>query len=117
MSAQVPHDYGSPYEYEYEYPKENCTTSTVSESVETCVPGFRSVCEDVSVTVIKIVDKEQCFPVTRTLCTESTELVDNEICVFDYTQTTEELEADTVTVEYERECVTQIVTVCDPGIE
>ena len=83
--------------------------------METCVPALREVCEDVTDMVINVVDRKQCYPVTKTLCTERTDLVDNEVCVFDYTSTSVEVEASTVSVEFEVECVTQIVTVCDPG--
>lgn len=109
----APPSYG--YPPAYEYPKENCTTAVVTETVETCVPAFRQVCEDVTDTVISVVDREQCYPVTKTLCTEQRDLVDNEVCVFDYTSSGVEVEAATVSVEFEVECVTQIVTVCDPG--
>ena len=48
------------------------------------MPRFETSCETEVVAVKRIVDKEQCFPVTRTLCSESTELVPNGICVFKY---------------------------------
>ena len=56
----------------------------MTETAETCVPSFQTNCETETVTVKKIVDREQCFPVTRTVCTESVELVNNQICVFKY---------------------------------
>ena len=56
----------------------------MTETAETCVPSFLTNCETETVTVKKIVDREQCFPVTRTVCTESVELVNNQICVFNY---------------------------------
>ena len=61
-----------------------------------------------------IVDIEQCYPVTRTVCTESVDVIDNEICVYTYFQKTESTTAKTATVSYTRECDTQMVTVCQP---
>ena len=56
----------------------------MTETAETCVPSFQTSCETETVAVKRIVDTEQCFPVTRTVCTESLELVNNQICVFKY---------------------------------
>ena len=111
--------YGSPPGYgapePYEYPEQNCTITTVTETAETCTPAFETVCDDVTVIVKKIEDQSLCYPVTKTVCTESVDQVDNEICVYKYQARDIDTEAKTVTVEYVTECVTQIVTVCDPG--
>merc|ERR1712152_50552 len=61
-----------------------------------------------------IVDKEQCYPVTRTVCTESVSVIDNEICTYSYQQKTEDTTAKTVEVTFNKECDTQMVTVCQP---
>merc|ERR1712203_594151 len=62
----------------------------------------------------KIIDVEQCYPVTRTVCSESVEVIDNEICVYSYSQKVVATTAKTVTVPFKRECNTQMVTVCQP---
>ena len=104
--------YGSPH---HEYPTHNCTVSTLSLTGETCTPTFTQVCQTVSVVAKVVVDREQCYPVTRTVCTDRVEPVDNEICVYKYEPLAIETEAVTATVSYTTPCVTQIVTVCAPG--
>merc|ERR1712029_1316606 len=51
---------------------------------------------------------------TATVCTESTQVIDNEICVYEYAQKTEETNAKTVEVSFNKQCDTQMVTVCQP---
>merc|ERR1712201_17724 len=54
------------------------------------------------------------YPVTRTVCTESIEEIDNEICTYSYQQKTEATTAKTVEVTFEKQCDTQMVTVSQP---
>ena len=93
----------------------NCTISTVTLTGETCTPTFTKVCEDITLVAKVVVDKEQCYPVTRTVCAARTEVVPNEICVYKYEPLAIETEAVTATVSFTTPCVTQIVTVCEPG--
>ena len=81
LGAGLAPGYGGPAP---EYPELNCTLLQVTETAETCVPRFQTSCETETVAVKRIVDREQCFPVTRTVCTESRELVPNQLCVFKY---------------------------------
>lgn len=104
--------YGAP---QHEYPEHNCTVSTVSLTGETCTPTFTQVCEEVRLVAKVVVDKEQCYPVTKTVCTAQTEVVPNEICVYKYEALALETEAVTAAVSFTTPCVTQIVTVCEPG--
>merc|ERR1712165_557244 len=100
--------------YGYEKPKHNCSVVDVVESAEVCTPAFETVCENIEVATKIIVDMEQCYPVTRTVCTESVSVIDNEICTYSYQQKTEATTAKTVEVPYKKECDTQMVTVCQP---
>merc|ERR1719471_448182 len=100
-----PHHYG---------PKHNCSIVDVIEPAEVCTPAFETVCENIEVPTKVIVDKEQCYPVTRTVCTESVSVIDNEICTYSHQQKTEDTTAKTVEVPYKKECDTQMVTVCQP---
>merc|ERR1712128_201574 len=86
----------------------------VVESDEVCTPAFETVCENIEVPTKIIVDMEQCYPVTRTVCTESVSVIDNEICTYSYQQKTEGTTAKTVEVPYKKVCDTQMVTVCQP---
>ena len=102
-----------PY-YGYGIPKENCSIQDVVEPVEVCTPAFETVCNPVELPIKKIVDREMCYPVTRTVCEVSIEVVENEICTYSSAQKTEDTTAQTVVVTFERICDTQMVTVCQP---
>merc|ERR1712200_29190 len=52
--------------------------------------------------------------VTRTVCTESIEEIDNEVCTYSYQPKTESTTAKTVEISFKKECETQMVTVCQP---
>merc|ERR1712029_49307 len=86
----------------------------VTEIAEVCVPAFETVCANVDFPIKVIVDKEFTYTVTRTVCTESIEEIDNEICTYSYQQKTEDTTAKTVEVTFNKECDTQMVTVCQP---
>merc|ERR1712062_610720 len=73
-----------------------------------------AVCAPVELPIKKIVDRDMCYDVTRTVCSESIEVVENEICTYSYAQKTEDTTAQTVVVTFERICDTQMVTVCQP---
>merc|ERR1712128_80595 len=75
--------------YGYEQPKHNCSVLDVVESAEVCTPALETVCNPIELAIKVIVDVEQCYPVTRTVCTESIEEIDNEICTYSYQQKTE----------------------------
>merc|ERR1712106_799760 len=98
----------------YQEPKYNCSVVDVVESAELCTPAFGTVCENIEVPVKRIIDVEQCYPVTRTVCSESVEVIPNEICVYSYQQKIVDTTAKTVEVPYEKQCDTQMVTVCQP---
>merc|ERR1712121_300303 len=100
--------------YGYEQPKHNCSVQDVVETAEVCTPALETVCNPIELAIKVIVDKEQCYPVTRTVCTESIEEIDNEICTYSYQQKTEATTAKTVEVTFEKQCDTQMVTVCQP---
>merc|ERR1719319_665065 len=100
--------------YGYEQPKHNCSVQDVVETAEVCTPAFETVCNPIELAIKIIVDREQCYPVTRTVCTESIEEIDNEICTYSYQQKTEATTAKTVEVTFNKECDTQMVTVCQP---
>merc|ERR1719187_1578540 len=66
------------YGHSYEHPKHNCSVQDVVEPTEVCVPAFETVCNPVVLTRKSIVDTEQCYIVTRTVCSESIQEIDNE---------------------------------------
>ena len=98
----------------YGLPKDNCSVVDVVETVETCTPAFETVCADVELPIKKIVDSELCYTVTATVCSESIQVVENEICTYSYQQKSEDTTAKTVAVTFEKICDVQMVTVCQP---
>merc|ERR1712045_595089 len=92
----------------------NCSVVDVVETVETCTPAFETVCADVELPIKKIVDSELCYTVTATVCSESIQVIDNEICTYSYQQKSEDTTAKTVAVTFEKICDVQMVTVCQP---
>jgi len=106
--------YGHHAAYAYEAPKHNCSVQDVVESVEVCTPAFETVCAPVELPIKEIIDVEQCYPVTRTVCESNIDVIENEICTYSYQQKTEDTNAKTVEVTFERICNTQMVTVCQP---
>merc|ERR1711874_378504 len=93
--------------YGYEHPKHNCSVQDVVEAAEVCTP--------IELSRKSIKDVEQCYTVTRTVCTESIEEIDNEVCTYSYQPKDEETTAKTVEVTFNKECETQMVTVCQPA--
>ena len=51
---------------------------------------------------------------TCTVCSESVEVIPNEICVYSYIQKVVDTSAKTVEVPFGKQCGTQMVTVCQP---
>ena len=109
-----PYGYPQP-SYGYEHPKHNCTVQDVVELAEVCTPALETVCTPVELAIKRVVDTEQCYTVTRTVCTESTEEIDNEVCTYSYQPKSEVTTAKTVEVTFNKECDTQMVTVCQPA--
>jgi len=101
--------------YGYEHPKHNCSVEDVVEAAEVCTPALETVCNPVELSRKNIKDVEQCYTVTRTVCTESIEEIDNEVCTYSYQPKSEETTAKTVEVSFNKECETQMVTVCQPA--
>lgn len=101
--------------YGYEHPKHNCTVQDVVEIAEVCTPAFETVCEDQVLAIKRVVDGEYCYDVSRTVCTESTETIPNEVCSYNYQKKYEDTTAKTVEVTFVKETNTQMVTVCQPG--
>ena len=52
---------------------------------------------------------------TRTVCSESVEVVDKKVCFYSYSQNMIPIITKTVTVPFAKEYNTQMVTVCQPN--
>merc|ERR1712025_264644 len=106
--------YHKPAYHGYEQPKHNCIVLDVVETAEVCTPALETVCNPVELSRKNVIDAEQCYTVTRTVCSESIEEIDNEVCTYSYQPKTEATTAKTVEVSFKKECDTQMVTVCQP---
>merc|ERR1712194_929134 len=107
--------YGHHAGYGYEEPKHNCSVIDVTEIAEVCTPTIETTCEDVALPIKIIEDIPYTYTVTRTVCTESIDVVPQEVCTWSYEQVTEDTTAKTVEVTFERVEKVQMVTVCQPG--
>merc|ERR1712201_11413 len=106
--------YHKPAYHGYEQPKHNCTVLDVVETAEVCTPALETDCDPIELSRKNVIDAEQCYTVTRTVCSESIEEIDNEVCTYSYQPKTEATTAKTVGVSFEKQCDTQMVTVCQP---
>jgi len=82
---------------------------------EVCIPTLRPSCTQEKLMVQRIVDKQQCQDITRTVCTESMETVPNTVCTYMYESQQMMASATTFEVSFEKMCTEQMVTVCQPG--
>jgi hypothetical protein len=87
----------------------------VTEIAEVCTPTIETTCTDVALPIKIIEDIPYTYTVTRTVCTESIDVVPQEVCTYSYDQVEEETTAKTVTVTFEKQEKVQMVTVCQPG--
>merc|ERR1712001_215909 len=89
-SAQQYGGYGGyGYEPKYEHPKHNCSVTDVVEKTEVCTPALKTKCTSEELEIKRVLDTEQCYIVTRTVCSVSTETIDNQVCTYSYKPRTE----------------------------
>merc|ERR1739838_1018010 len=107
--------YGHGHGYGYEQPKHNCSVLDVVEPAEVCTPVIVTECNAVELPIKIIVEVDFTYTVVRTVCTETIEVVPQEVCSYSDTTTEEETTAKTVEVTFEKKEDVQMVTVCQPG--
>jgi len=107
--------YGHPAPHYGPHPTHNCSVIDVVEVAETCTPTIAVECVNVALPVKLIEDIDFTYTVTRTVCTESIEVIPQEVCIYKYNQKTEDTTAKTVEVTFEKVTDVQMVTVCQPG--
>merc|ERR1711997_1131702 len=107
--------YGHHAGYGYEEPKHNCSVVDVTEIAEVCTPTIATECNDVALPIKIIVDVPYSYTVKKTVCVESIEVIDQEVCVYKYKQVSEDTVAKTVEVTFKKVVDVQMVTVCQPG--
>merc|ERR1711935_547758 len=107
--------YGHHAGYGYEEPKHNCSVIDVTEIAEVCTPTIEVPCDDIALPIKVIEDIPYTYTVTRTVCTESIEVVPQEVCTYFYEQESADTVAKTVVVTFEKVTRVDMVTVCQPG--
>merc|ERR1712106_481793 len=94
-----------------EYDREKCAVDYVEKKAEVCVPTFKTDCEREDVkNGLVIKQQEECYQVTKTICTETEEIVGNEVCAYSFTLVPVKTEAKLVDVKWEKSCADD--TVC-----
>ena len=82
-------------------------------AADICTPAFETECMIETILTKKIVEVDFCFTFNKTVCSITTESIDNEVCTFEYSRKEEASTAQTVQVQFEKKCRKQKVTVCD----
>ncbi len=79
-----------------------------------CTPTIEKDCHKVKVKSRSLETRESCVDVVRTVCEETEEVVDNEVCYYVYNKESQDTEASTVEVNYEVKCEEETVNTCPP---
>jgi hypothetical protein len=87
----------------------------VTETSEVCTPALTTSCSTLELPVKRVVERRQCEEITRTVCSQAIEMVDNEVCTYTYMAKSQEAMATSVRVSFHKECMEQMVTVCQPS--
>ena len=93
---------------------QKCHVEEVELQAEVCLPTIEKDCSKVKVKSRNLETKESCVTVVRTVCEEEEEMVDNEVCYYVYNKETQDTEAGTVSVDYEKKCEEETQQSCQP---
>lgn len=93
----------------------NCSVERVTETSEVCTPALTTSCSTLELPVKRVVERRQCEEITRTVCAQAIEMVDNEVCTYTYKAKSKEAMATAVRVSFRKECMEQMATVCQPS--
>jgi len=114
------HQEPRPVQYRQEGPgvetRSGCTVNHLDQRGEVCVPTFTTDCvkEDLSNGVV-IQHRENCYPVTKTVCTEDHEIEDMEVCATRLNLISLEAEAKVVSAVWTEKCEAEKTCVPSPG--
>jgi len=85
--------------------EDHCDLDYVEKTEEVCVPSFKTDCDKESVPGGKVIKHhDQCYDVTKTVCTETHEIVDMEVCAYAFISRLVEAEAKLVSAVWEEAC-------------
>ena len=85
------------------------------EAAGVCLPSLQSACTEEEVEERRVEEVEQCYNITRTVCSQEEELVDREVCQYSQEVRLEEVRGSSLEVQYSQQCSSQQVTVCQPA--
>jgi len=92
----------------------NCSLVKEMLVAEVCTPTLSTKCTKEELMIKRVVEKEQCQDITRTVCTETMEDVPTSICTYTYNTQQVMATAQNVEIRFEKMCREEMVTVCDP---
>ena len=90
----------------------HCHTEDEVVQAQICVPAFESSCSKEPRTVKVLTEKDQCQDITTPVCTESSEVVEKEICTATYTTKRQPAQIQSAEVTVTQNCQTSYSTVC-----
>ena len=108
-AADTPH-HAAGYAPEY-----YCRDTITSIYAEVCVPAFADQVTPVVLDVKVVVDEDYCFDEVRTVCEETNQVVDREICTYEYNRDDVVAPCTTVKKTYAEKSETMKVTTCNPS--
>merc|ERR1712168_622442 len=96
-------------------PEYYCRDTNTSIYAEVCVPAFAEKVTPVELAVKEVVDEFYCFDRVLTVCEETTQVVDREICTYEYARDDVTADCTTTQVTYADKSETMKVTSCNPS--
>ena len=106
--ADKPH-HAPAYGYAPEY---YCRDTNTSIYAEVCVPAFAEQVTPVTLATKVVVDADYCFDEVLTVCEETNEIVEREICTYEYAREDVTAPCTTTQVTYDDRAETMKVTTC-----
>jgi len=86
------------------YTDRKCRIEQIELLAEVCLPTIVKDCGPVALKERKVKGKESCVEVARTVCTETEDSLDNELCYYTYTGGQVDGEVKSVDVSYDLKC-------------
>merc|ERR1719323_2788433 len=93
-------------------PEFYCRDTNTSIYAEVCVPAFADKVTPVTLAVKEVVDNDYCFDEVLTVCEETSQVVDREICTYEYARGDVTAPCTTTQVTYAEKSETMKVTTC-----
>ena len=93
-------------------PEYYCRDTNTSVYAEVCVPAFADKVTPVTLAVKEVVDNDYCFDEVLTVCEETSQVVDREICTYEYARDDVTAPCTTTQVTYAEKSETMKVTTC-----